>query len=664
MSKKLYNAFGELINLNNIETFSSETPDNTVKESTDGPTPSCVASVRQKLRNKYRDWVPRNEREKIAIHSVRLIDEANKKVTLTQRDIQDLRDNNLTNNEGKQAIHFKFELSDATKLVNADINLAIAYLATKVGFTIYNIITIGDQLIDAIYARRLGISIQKILDSLGDETSISGIISEAKLPKKRLTDGIRLAGNLEMDGTIKASAFYLSDGSQMEEVPKLAFPNNVYYENSKLGINRKNPKTTLDIAGSLGVDNDITSTEILTKKIKSNYTSSNLVNSDTMNTMRLNVKNPKNKNNPNGLGTHFNWNDKAENYIRGNTELRGNTKFAGPYQVTIENPTNDNNQDGWETHFNWENKGENYIRGKTELRGEVNFMGPSSINIENNKTGLNPTGLSTHFNYKNRGENYIRGKTELRGNTNVYGKFCIYDPNSKNPVCIDSRFVSDMNYMKDRQSKLETRLKDITAQLREVKNLAETQDSESATTSDAPSKLEITNYDADVEIDVNATDDKPRQYKNSKLNEVFGGNSYEIIVTTRIDKNSKSWRNVYHYGNKNSERSPALFIKPDNPWKFQFIIRTNKNWNQTYDFEIPKQFRKQGYPLSIRSRVTKDPDNKKITIQQWVNNEYIGQKVITDVYLAPLYNKDLWVKSPWHNRQGYRIEKITFKKIN
>ena len=118
MSKKLYNAFGELINLNNIETFSSETPDNTVKESTNGPTPSCVASVRQNLRNKYRDWIPRNEREKIAIHSVRLIDEANKKVVLTQRDIQDLRDNNLTNNEGKQAIHFKIELTES--LINRD----------------------------------------------------------------------------------------------------------------------------------------------------------------------------------------------------------------------------------------------------------------------------------------------------------------------------------------------------------------------------------------------------------------------------------------------------------------------------------------------------------------------------------------------------------------
>jgi hypothetical protein len=659
MSKKLYNAFGELINLNNIETFSSETSNDTID-----PTPSCVANVRQNLRNKYRDWMPRNEREKIAIHSVRLIDEANKKVILTKKDIQDLRDNNLTNNQGKQVIHFKIELADATKLVNADINLAIAYIATKVGFTIPNIVLIGDQLIDAIYARRLGISIQKILDSLDDETSISGIISEAKLPKKRLTDGIRLAGNLEMDGTIKASAFYLSDGSIMEEVPKLALPNNVYYEDSKIGINRKNPKTTLDIAGSLGVDHAITSTEILTKKIKSDYTSSSIVNSDTMNTMRLNVKNPKNKNNPTGLGTHFNWNNKAENYIRGNTEMRGNTKFTGPFQVTIENPTNDNNRNGWETHFNWENKGENYIRGKTELRGDVNFMGPSSLNIENNKTENNPSGLSTHFNYKNGGENYIRGNTEIRGDANVYGKFCIYDPNSKNPVCIDSKFVTDMKTM---QSTLEANLKDITAQLIEVKkssNSNEKQDSKMVTTNEALSKLEITNYNADIEIDANATDDKPRQYKNTKLNQVFGSNSYEIAVIIRIDKNSKYWRNVYHYGNKNSERSPSLFIKPNDPWTFQFIIRTNKSWNQTYNFEIPTQFRKQGYPLSIRSIVTKDPNNKKITIQQWVNNEYIGQKIITDSYLDPLYNKDLWVKNPWHNRQGYRIEKISLKKIN
>jgi len=668
MSKKLYNAFGELVNLNNIETFSSETTNDTIIESTDGPTPKCIANIRTKLKNKYRDWIPRNEREKIAIHSVRLIDEANKKVKLTERNTLDLRDNNLTNNEGKQAIYFKIELVDATKLVNADISLAVAFLAIKVGFTIYNIVSIGDQLIDAIYARRLGISIERILDSLDDEFSISDIISEAKLPKTRLTDGIRLAGNMEMDGTIKASAFYLSDGTLMEEVPKLAFPNNVHYEDSKIGINRKNPKTTLDIAGSLGVDNDITSTEILTKKIKSDYISSSVVNSDVQNTMRLNVKNPKSKNNPTGLGTHFNWNDKSENYIRGNTELRGNTKFAGPYQLSIENPINDNNPDGWETHFNWENKGENYIRGKTELKGEVNFMGPSSLNIENNKTGNNPTGLSTHFNYKNRGENYIRGKTELRGNTNVYGKFCIYDSNSKNPICIDTKFVSEMSYMKDRQSKLEAKLKDITTQLREVKNSNESQgdesqDNEPIAKNSEPTKLEITNYDADVEIDVNAVDNKPRQYKNSKLNQVLGENSYEIIVTTRLDKNSDSWRNVYHYGNKNSERSPALFIKPKEPWKFQFIIRTNQTWNQTYDFEIPRQFRKEGYPLSIRSRVTKDPDNKKITIQQWVNNEYIGQKIITDAYLVPLYNKDLWVKSPWHNRDGYRIDKITFKKI-
>ena len=293
-------------------------------------------------------------------------------------------------------------------------------------------------------------------------------------------------------------------------------------------------------------------------------------------------------------------------------------------------------------------------------------MGPSSVNIENNKTGNNPTGLSTHFNYKNRGENFIRGKTEIRGNTNVHGKFCIHDPSSKYPVCIDSRLITDLNYMKERQTKLEAKLKDMTGQLRELKDSAQDRevDSEVIIKDKGPDKLELTSDDPDVEIGVNATDEKPRKYRNSKLNDVFGGNSYEIRVTTRIDKNSEKWRNIYHYGNKNSERSPSLFIKPKNAWKLQFILRTNKNWNQTYDFEIPKQFRKEGYPLDIRTRVTKDNDSKKITVQQWINNEYIGQKLITESYLAPLYNKDLWIKSPWHNREGYRVEKITFKKIN
>ena len=67
------------------------------------------------------------------------------------------------------------------------------------------------------------------------------------------SDGLMLKGNLQMDGNIKANSFYLSDGSKMSEVTKLALPKNVHYNKGKIGINQKNPKKALDIIGGLTV---------------------------------------------------------------------------------------------------------------------------------------------------------------------------------------------------------------------------------------------------------------------------------------------------------------------------------------------------------------------------------------------------------------------------
>ena len=81
----------------------------------------------------------------------------------------------------------------------------------------------------------------------------------------------------------------------------------------------------------------------------------------------INIINGKNnRGNPDGAPTHFNYNGKGENYIRGYTIHQG--------ELRILNPKNENNM-GWGTHFNHEGKGRNYIRGKTEMRGDVNFIG-------------------------------------------------------------------------------------------------------------------------------------------------------------------------------------------------------------------------------------------------------------------------------------------------
>jgi hypothetical protein len=112
-----------------------------------------------------------------------------------------------------------------------------------------------------------------------------------------------------------------------------------------------------------------------------------------------------------GQSTHFNHKGQGTNYIRGQTELKGEVNFVDNVKgVNITNRKNGHNPTGGGTHFNYKGQALNYIRGKTEMRGEVNFVDPDKgINIYNKKDG------NTHFNYLGKGLNYIRGQTEIRG---------------------------------------------------------------------------------------------------------------------------------------------------------------------------------------------------------------------------------------------------------
>jgi len=129
------------------------------------------------------------------------------------------------------------------------------------------------------------------------------------------------------------------------------------------------------------------------------------------------------KHNPTGWSTHFNHKGQGLNYIRGQTEMRGEVNFVDKGKgINISNAKNGNNPTGWGTHFNYRGRAENYIRGRTEMRGEVNYVDKGKgINIQNGKHSRNnPSGMATHFNYRGQGINYIRGFTvhdgELRTN--------------------------------------------------------------------------------------------------------------------------------------------------------------------------------------------------------------------------------------------------------
>jgi len=634
MSQKFYNAFGELQTINNFQTL--ETFTNKINNKT--------------LRNKFKDWTPRNEREKVAVMVQRITLKADK-IVLSKEELANAKKINLPEEYARQAKYVNFTFDYAKKLVNLEINIILAYVSTKYGFKLEEILKLDNELDDAIVARQMGIGKNKILSTVDEETTLNGLLQDqAKKREIRERDGLKLQGNLETDGVIRADAFYLADGTKLTEVPKLALPDNVFYKNSKLGINEQNPKADLDIAGNLDVDEEITTRELIATQLKTNTVNTKMIKSDQNNTIQMNIKNPKNQSNPLGWSTHLNWDNKGENYIRGKTELRGNVDFVGPSQINIANNKNKNNPKGLPTHFNWQNKSENYIRGKTEFKGEVNFTGPTRISIENDKTGNNPTGWGTHFNYKGRGENYIRGKTEIRGNTKIVGNLCLYDEMTRKTVCIDPRFLRNVASLQKKNRMLDSQIKFLRKQLLNIKKNSNKLDNSTSQQQKATSHF----------ISIDRNDSRSRRYRKSEIESILEG-SYKITTNLVMNRNIGVWRNIYHYGNKNLERSPALFIYPNNPWKLHFRFATTKNRNDGYDFFIPSNLRK--FNTTIKIVTTVRQTSGSLVVEHSVNGISAGRNTWSDRKVIPLSGRYFYVKDPWHNRTGYYIKDIEISKL-
>jgi len=357
-----------------------------------------------------------------------------------------------------------------------------------------------------------------ILQKLNDDGQLSkeDQLLFQKLIKNnvRLTDGINLVGNLELGGIIKARGFHLSDGTKINTITKtkdkLAVPldkdGNIHIKpasGKKMKIDKSdikhlnipkdgritfgegedgdpynlrkvgnkdanhlrltlndNNNESLQIwgnscktgkcvpdsetvkhvfdsdgnalhYGNLQVKNPTGEpTHFNYKKEGKNYIRGQTELKGEVNfvdtTKGINISNAKNANNPSGQSTHFNHNGQSINYISGWTRLRGGVDFIDSTKsVTISNAKNANNPTGEPTRFNdgvtSQNHiiGSNYIRGKTEMRGETNFVDTTKgINIYNAKNANNTSGWGTHFNYQGKGLNYIRGKTEMRGEVN------------------------------------------------------------------------------------------------------------------------------------------------------------------------------------------------------------------------------------------------------
>ena len=212
MSRIFYNAFGQLesIKLQNsgIENFTQ------------------VVKSNKELVDKYSEYTPKNRREKLAVQIERLNSKANK-VMLSEEDLKEATNNGLSKEQAREAKYFNFTFPYASKLVNNDINIPMAHVATEHSFKLDEILILKDQIDDAIIAIQVGISKEQIFKSINDKVLLMDILdNRIKKVEIRKKDGLKLQGNLETDGIMRADAFYLNDGTKVNQVPKLALPDN------------------------------------------------------------------------------------------------------------------------------------------------------------------------------------------------------------------------------------------------------------------------------------------------------------------------------------------------------------------------------------------------------------------------------------------------------
>ena len=149
---------------------------------------------------------------------------------------------------------------------------------------------------------------------------------------------------------------------------------------------------------------------------------------------------------------------------------------------------------------------------------------------------------------------------------------------------------------------------------------------------------------------------------NDMLYEIMENESFEIKSNVTWSNASRAMRNIFHYGNENRERAPAMWLYPhfERNWRIHFRIRTNRNTNDGLDFTIPQQSRKWNEPHDIKITIKKMNEENKIELHAHVDGILAGSRTITGARLDNLKGRTLWVKDPWHNRDGYKVNSLVF----
>ena len=138
---------------------------------------------------------------------------------------------------------------------------------------------------------------------------------------------------------------------------------------------------------------------------------------------------------------------------------------------------------------------------------------------------------------------------------------------------------------------------------------------------------------------------------------------WEISTDVSITDKSTKWRNLFHYGNSNRIRAPAMWLWPNDTWRFHFRIKTSKQWNDGVDFYVPKQFRIPGKDFNLRIQHKENKNSSKFIV--YINNVLVHEEEI-GLFLR-VKNQEFDFKKPWAyytDLNNYTISNFGMKSLN
>ena len=109
-------------------------------------------------------------------------------------------------------------------------------------------------------------------------------------------------------------------------------------------------------------------------------------------------------------------------------------------------------------------------------------------------------------------------------------------------------------------------------------------------------------------------------------------------------KTGNNWENIFHIGNENKERSPAMWLHPKS-YKLHVRLSDSNNWNTGYD---PNKMLEPDKDYKIKFSCV----NGKVEL--FINGEL--KQSCDDVVHIARYRAPVWIGDPWHDAANVTIK--------